>query len=444
MQEFQKNLTWFDSICLVTGVIVGSGIFLTTGIIAKQIHSPLWILLVWLVGGILAFCEAITFAQLAMLYPKAGGNYVYLKEAFGGYLAFSYGVSLFVIMQCGSIASIATGFAHYFGHFVPCCSMEKIWVLVYFWGFSKPIVAGQIIALALLWILTGFHCFGGKLGTGVQNFLTCLKILALLAFIACFFSLSNPDFSVDFIGKRPSIFQWGIALMMVMWAYAGSHNLGYAAEEICIPKKSIPLALLTSIAIVTALYLAINTVYLLAMPLSKIQGTVTIAHAVAKHLFGDAGVHFISLCILLATAGATSVIIFSSPRVYFAMARDKVFPGLKANLHPKYQTPTSFLLAQAIWTSILILVGNYESLFVFVMFPGFIFFAFIGIALLILRFRHLDLPIKMGYPYITIIYILSYLFLAGNTFVQYPKESLLGVFFLLLSYPLYHWMKSNP
>lgn len=441
MSEFKRILGFFDTVSLVIGIIIGSGIFLTTGEIAKYIQSPLWILVVWFAGGVISAWGAITFAQLGTLYPQAGGAYVYLRESFGGATAFVYGLALFIVLQCGSIAAIAIGFAHYFGEFCPCLAMNRVWID----GKVVHIAAGQLTAIVLIWLLTWFHYVGGRCGIRLQNVLTVLKVLALLIFIAASFLLYRRWEGCNLTGLRPSSVNFGIALIAVLWTFAGSHNVNYVAEEVHNPNRNIPMALLSSIGIISVIYIAVNAVYVFAVPISQIYGVEAVAAEVSGHLFGTWGRWAISAAIILSTAGAVNGLIFATPRVYFAMAKDGVFPGLTPELHPRYHTPSSFLLIQAIWTSILVLSGSYSSLFTFVMFSGFVFFALIGISLLKLRPRlpQIRLFWEWTYPIVPLLYIATFLALAVNTLRQFPIQSLAGIALLVLALPMYRILHSR-
>jgi APA family basic amino acid/polyamine antiporter len=443
--EFKRVLTLFDATALVAGTVIGSGIFLTTGLLAQQVSSPLWILVVWLAGGITSFLGALVLAQLGMLYPQAGGMYVYLREAFGGGIAFLYGFTVFTVFKCGSIAAVSVGFAHYFGRFVEGLGMERTWVTLAWGRWSWNLQAGQVVAIVLIWLLTYFNYRGARLGSLIQNVFTCLKIGALLAFVtAGILLLGRSAPSAPTVSHAaPSLSQFGLALIGVMWAFTGWDSLTYAAEEIERTHRNIPLALLGAMGVVTLVYLLVNFVYVAAVPISAIQGKERVAEIVAQNLFGFTGGNLIALAVLVSTLGTINGVIFLGPRVYFAMARDGVFAGIPARLHPAYQTPHVFLLLQGLWASVLVLVGNYETLFTFVMFPGFLFFSLTCLALLILRARRPQVKLVWGwsYPVIPIVFLLCYLALAVNTLYTRPWISLAGMGIFVLALPLYLGMK---
>lgn len=444
--EFKKTLNAFDAICMVVGIVIGSGIFLNTGLMAQNIASPVWILVVWLLGGLISCAGALTLAQLSMLYPQAGGIYVYLREAFGGEIAFLYGLTLFVVFQCGSIAAVAVGFAHYFGKVMPSLGMEHTLLLIPIGSYHLRIAAGHLVAIVAIWILTGFNYRGAKLGSWVQNLLTCLKTAAILGFVMLgAWYIHRPLANLTMAAEAPSMSHFGIALIAALWAYTGWDNLNYAAEEVKNPKRNIPLALLGGLGLVTLVYLLVNIVYVTVVPLEKIHGQERVAEIVMFHMTGNWGACFIAVAVMISTLGSVNGVIFASPRAYFAMARDGVFAGFMPTLHPVYHTPHKFLLVQGIWSSLLVFSGSYQSLFTFVMFPGFCFYALTSVALFILRHRHPREPLiwAWSYPVVPVLFLLCYVALAVNTLYQYPSESLAGMCVLVLALPHYLWKKAN-
>lgn len=444
-EGFKKILGIGDAVSMVIGIIIGSGIFLTTGIIAESVTSPFWILAVWALGGVITASLAFTFAQLASLYPQSGGAYVYLREACGGGIAFVYGIALFTVIQGGSIAAISLGFARYFGELLPCFSLDRIWVELKLGGWQWQLAAGQVSAVCLIWIFTYFNYVGGRTGVRLQNFLTALKILALLAFFFGAVCLCRKWSPGEIVTAAPSPAHLGVALIAVLWTFAGAHNINFAAEEVDCPQSNIPRALMAGIAIVTAIYLAVNVVYVFAVPLADIRGVEAVAAKVANPLFGAGGRILVCAAIVVSTAGAVNGLVFASPRAYFTMAQDGVFGGFSPRLHPRYHTPANFLLLQGVWTSLLALTGTYKTLFTFVMFSGFLFFGLIGVSLLILHRRHPHRKMvwEWGYPLIPLFYILTFIALAVNTLLQCPRQSLAGILLLFLALPLYPHLKKR-
>ncbi|UCF81006.1 MAG: amino acid permease [Acidobacteriota bacterium] len=433
--EFPRALGVLDSTALVVGTIVGSGIFLTTGLIARHLPSSGWILAVWLLGGVLSAMGALTFAQLGALRPEAGGAYVYTREAFGPLPAFLYGWTLFWILQCGSIAAIASGFSHYFGKFFPSFSMERVLVTLAFDGWTWHLAAGQLSAAAAVAVLTLLNICGLRAGSFLQNALAALKLSALAVFAAAGVAFSDVAAPAAMPPSQPaSASAVGVALVAVLWAYAGWFNLNFAAEEIKNPRRTIPAALGAGLALVTALYLAVNWVYVRAVPMEVIRGVVPVAERVAVHLWGDFAASLVAAAVVVSTLGALNGLILMSPRAFFAMARDGFFFKMRARLHPRFRTPHTFLAVQGAWSCVLVLAGGYEALFTYVMFAGFLFTALACASLFVLRKRAAGarLPFRWTYPWVPAGYILVCVVLALNTLRERPLESLGGFALLAL------------
>ncbi len=439
-KNFLRVLGLMDAIAMVVGIMIASGIFLTAGAIAQSIESPSWILCAWLAGGIISATGALTMAQLVSLYPQAGGIYVYLREAFGDFVGFVYGWVLFTVLQCGSIAAIAIGFAHYLGKIIPSLSMENAFSLG-----SWELKAGQISAIVIIALLTILNYRGARLGSQVQNVLTAVKVACLLVFISFAFLQSAPQEVISSTNKIPSLTGFATALVAIMWTFAGWYNINFAAEEVKNPRRNIPLALVLGIALVTIIYILTNMVYLRTLSIVEIQKVEAIAFPVMEKLFGVESAVFLSLLVVISTLGALNGLIFASPRAYFAMARDGLFPGLSAQLHPRYQTPYKFIVLQGVWCSILVLNGSYYALMTYVMFLGLLLTALSGVALIVLRRRHPEREMfcSWGYPLFPAFFILSSLGLAANTFWFQQTESLWGLLFLGFAFPIYFYLRKE-
>lgn len=427
--SFRRVLGLPAATAFVVGTVIGTGIFLTTGVIAENVRSPGWILAAWAAGALIAASGAVVFAQWAALRPQAGGAYVYLREAWGSGAGFAYGWSLFLILQSGSIAAVALGFAHYAGRIAPGLSPEKILFDADFFSFS----AGQLAAAGAILCLTLLHSLGAKWGGIAQTALTVLKVsalaaLALAGWLAARGSAETLSvFSPAAWSEPPSAAAFGVALVAVLWAYAGWWNLNFAAEEIRRPERTIPIALALGMGLVALLYLAVNWVYVFAVPAENVRGVVPVAERAVEHLFGAGAARWISLAAAASALGALSGLIFTSPRAYFAMAREGDF-FLPARLHRQFGTPHAFLWAQAGWAAALVFAGGYEALFTYVMFPGFLFTALACAALLKIRRTAPDAPLPMRalYPWAALFHLAVSLALAGNILVERPVESLLG------------------
>lgn len=279
------------------GIVIGSGIFLTTDIIAKSIPSPALILLAWLVGGLLTLAGALTYAELGAAMPEAGGQYVYLKEAYGPLFGFLFGWIVFLVYVTGGIAALAVAFAIYFSHFFPALSTDiflfSTEVNVFNFTIHYSLSIGQIVAIVIILLLSVVNYIGVALGKTIQNIITVIKI--------------------------------GIALVAVFWAFDGWNNINFVAGEIKNPQRNLPVALILETVGITVLYVLVNCVYFYSLPIDEVIGVERIAEKSASVLFGGIGGGLVSAAIIISILGSINGSIFSGPRVYYAMAKDKLF-----------------------------------------------------------------------------------------------------------------------
>ncbi|MGZ4886489.1 MAG: APC family permease, partial [Candidatus Aminicenantales bacterium] len=330
--QFVRRLGLMDTAFLVVGAVVGSGIFLTPGLIAASLPSPGLLLAVWLAGGLITLCGALSFAELGAMYPRAGGQYVYLREAYGPGAAFLFGWGFFGFIMCGGLAALAVGFAEFFGAFVPSLSMGSPILHVAMLGISYTLSAGQVVAAAAILVLTLLNTFGIRAGIAVQNLLTVFRIGAVLGLIVLGIvfgtKTGGTNFQHLFPGGLwlPGIWRaLGLALVAVFWTYDGWYSVNCTAEEIRDPERNIPRGLALGVGGVAILYVAVNVVYLLALPLEKIQGVTRVGVLVTTSLFGPGASALILAVIMVSVFGCLNANLLFGPRVYYAMARDGSF-----------------------------------------------------------------------------------------------------------------------
>jgi APA family basic amino acid/polyamine antiporter len=432
-----RRLGLFDSVMLMVGIVIGSGIFLTTGIMAESIPSASLLLLAWLVGGVITLAGALTFAELGAAMPEAGGQYVYLREAYGHLYGFLFGWILFLVSMGGSIAALAVGFAEYLGHFVPAVSAERSVVL----GIS----AVQVVAAGVVVALSAVNYVGVGLGKAVQNSFSVIKIGAVVVFVFMGLTVGRSvpvDFAVNPTGLTRSglLVGFGVAIIAVTWSFDGWHNITYVAGEIKTPQRNIPLALVLGTVLITTLYLAMNYAYFLALPVGDMAGVVRIAERAATAAHGTTAAGLISAAVIVSILGALNGAIFAGPRVYFAMARDGVFFRRVAQVHPRFRTPAFAILLQGAWASLLALSGTYEQLFTYVVFVTLLFWIAAVGAVFVLRKKApaLARPYRTwGYPVVPLVFIVASAAVLVNTLVARPVESLAGLGITLLGVPVY-------
>jgi APA family basic amino acid/polyamine antiporter len=447
-----RKMNLLDSTFLVIGSIVGSGIFMTTGFIAEYLPSPGFILLVWLVGGFIALSGALAFAELGAMYPQAGGQYVYLRKAYGTWAGFLYGWGFFWVIECGGIATLAVGFAEYFGYFVPRLSTQTYLLRFDVFNSTYSLSAGQLIAVLSIVILSGVNYLGIKSGVTVQNIFTFLRIGAVAALVILGLAIGKKSGVGNVEGLFPAggildFRLFGLALIAVLWTYDGWYGVNCTAEEIKNPERNIPLGLILGTLSVTLIYMLMNIVYILALPVEKMKGVARIGELASTHMFGTTATFFISATIMVSIFGCLSATIIYGPRVYFAMAEDKAFFRSMAYVHPRYKVPTKAIIWQAVWSSILCFTGTYKALFEYVVFALVIFFAATGLAVLVLRWKAPDAarPYKAwGYPILPLLFVLINLAVFVNTVMAQPLKSGVGLLILIAGIPAFlYWHRKS-
>lgn len=451
-ERLARKLNFVDCYFLVVGSVVGSGIFLTTGIMANELPSPIYIWITWLIGGLITIAGALTFAELGTMFPDAGGPYIYLREAFGSGAAFLYGWSFFWIVACGGIAALAVGFAEYFGSLVPGLPSSRVLLKFAVGPLDIRISAAQIFAVAAIVLLSALNMIGVKTGARFQNVTTGLRIAALLGFAAAGLILSRKSGfhqNLSAVFQAPQAFRWsgfGGALLAVIWTYDGWYSVSCAAEEVKKPEKTLPRALALGTLSVSLLYLLTNIVYSIALSMDEMKGVVRIGEKAASRLFGTEIVGIFSGVIALAIFGCLSANIMYCPRVYFAMARDRLFFKNLAFVHPRFRVPTKAVAVQMLWSSVLCLTGTYQKLYEFVVFALTLFFAATAISIVRLRrtFPDRARPYRVwGYPLLPVLYALINGAIFVNMVKTRPKQSAMAAILLCSGIPAFLFWRSK-
>ncbi len=458
-----RVLGLWDSTLLVIGLVLGSAVFLVTGGpggVADLLPSPGLLLLGWIVGGLLSFAGALVFAELGATLPKAGGQYVFIREAYGSLAGFLYGWTLFAVINTGSLAALAVGFAEYFGFFVPALGTDRVILTLPLPGWSLAISAGQVVAAAVIVLLSIVNYFGVKEGSVFQGIITVVKIASFAGFMVIGVILGNGSFShfVPFFGSpaagaaagaAAAGFPWSglvLAMIAMLWAYEGWNNITFTAGEIKDPQRNIPRSLVIGMTVITVIYVGMNLLYLYAMPIGEMPGTPRIGEAAALRLFGPIGQTLMSLAVLISVFGCISATVISGPRAFYAMAQDGLFFKSIGTVHPRYHTPAAAILWQCIWSSALCLSGTYNQLIAFVVFAAVLFYALAGASVIVLRLRHPEWPRPYrtwGYPVTPIVYVALCLVVLVSTIVAQPIESSWGILILALGLPAYFYWRAR-
>jgi len=450
-----RGLSLLDSVMLMVGGIIGSGIFLTAGQIASAVHKPLYFLGVWLVGGLISLLACFAFAEMAAMYPEAGGQYVYLREAYGEFPAFLYGWMIFTVGQSGTIAALAVGFAEYFGAILPFASAHQPVFTLLGWTLTR----GHLVSTSAIVLLTIINILGLKRGSALVNAATWAKFAAVGIFVLLGLAIGKgswSNYAVSLPLDQPAslshvISGFGVALIAVFWAFDGWVYITWVAGEIKNPQKVLPRAMLLGILLVGVLYMSVSVVYLYALPITQVANETTIAQAAAAALFSSNAAKWLGATIALSCFGAASSAILCSARVTYAMARDGAFFHAMGKVHPKYRTPALSLVLISAWSIVLALSGSYDQLYTYVMFMMILSYVAGVAALFVLRRKRPDVArpyLCTGYPYLPALYLLMAGAWALNSVYTRPKETLIGIGIVFLGAPFYafwRWqLKRNP
>lgn len=425
--ELPRKLSVVDSAAIVVGTVIGSAVFIVPSSVAQNLHTVPSFLGVWVFTGLLSFFGALAYAELGAMMPKTGGQYVFLREAYGPLPAFLCGWAFFLVIQSGSIATLAAGFSIYLSYFIPL-----------------GIASGRLVSVALILVLTLVNYRGVRQGAAVQKTFTVLKLggIAILVASALFATRETTPAAT---APAPFAFhQFGIAMIACLWAYEGWYCISFVAGEVVRPQRNLPLALALGVAAIMAIYLSANLAYLRVLPLGEIAEAPRVSATVAERTLGALGGSFVSLTILLSIIGSTNGTILTAARVYFAQARDGLFFSRAAEIHPRFETPGSSLLFQGVWASILAASGSYDKLFSYVIFAAWIFYGLTVSGVLILRRKqpHRERPYRMwGYPVTPLLFAAVSFWFVGNTLVTTPGPSLVGLAIIASGVPVYFYWR---
>ena len=432
-----------SAILIVIGSVIGSGIFLTTGGMAAIIPSPALLLTAWVLGGVLSIAGGLTYAEMGAMFPRSGGVYVFLQEAYGPLPAFLYGWAGLLVVISGSIAAVAVGFAEYLSFFFPALSTSRVVVsLDAPWG-AYTISAGQLMAALSLVVLGAVNYVGVRSGNFVNVILTSAKVagLAAIPVMALIAGDVTPSYTpvVPPDLARP-LASFGVAMIAVLWTYESWYYVTYAAGEIRDPQRNVPRALIIGVLALMGIYVTVNIAYLHALTLDEIKGVTRIAERASIALMGPRGATLLALTVVISTFGCNAAGILGGSRVIFAMGRDGVFLPAAARVHPRYRTPHVALVALTTWSVVLTLSGTYEQLFTYVMFASILFSVAAGLAIFRLRAIKPDHPRPYrawGYPWVPALFVLGSAAFVLNTLLERPVESAIGLVLVFLGVPVY-------
>jgi len=449
-----RGLSLLDSVLLLAGGIIGSSIFLTAKDIAGPLPHPTLFMLVWVMGALISMCAAFAFAELGSMFPDSGGQYVYLREAFGDLVAFLYGWMLFAVANGGTIAALSVASAAYLSAIFPAISEQHVVLTAVGITLTRTHIAGLISIVFVTWM----NVIGLRKGAVLQNVATWAKFVAMGAFVILGLAIGKGSWG-NFrwhgehagvtmgLSMNQLISALGIGLIAVFWAYDGWVYITWVAGEVKEPRRNVPRAMVLGIIVVAVVYLAMNMTYIYAMPLSEVAKHETIAAAAAEAMFSPRAANWLSVVIALACFGAMASCTLSGARVYYAMARDGVFFDRMAQVHPKWRTPAISLIGQAVWACLLTVSGRYDQLYTYVIYGMVLSYTLTVIGMFVLRWKRPEIPRPYrctGYPWLPAIYVLLGTWWTINTIVERPKEALAGTIIVLLGVPGYlYWKRQH-
>ena len=436
-----RRLGTVDAAAIIISNVIGSGIFLTPAVVASLTGDGRAMLGVWLAGGCIAFAGAMAYAELATLLPRAGGEYVYLREAFGPMAGFLTGWTSFVAGFSGAIAASAVGFASYLGRFVPAAGDMRVLARVGLGPVAVTVTPQALVAIAAIVLLSWVHLRGLGPGRLVQNVLAGAKVTGLVALVALGFSIG--DGAWTHFQPTPLAASGGflLALVPVMFSYSGWNAATYVAEEMRSPDRFLPRALAVGTGAVVVLYLALNVLFIYSIPVPELAGLRgSVMDVIAARLFGPAAGDLLAALTAVSIAASISAMVIAGPRVYFAMARDGLFFRRAARVHPRYRTPAAAIVAQAAWSAILVLTGSFASLITYTGFAVVLFSGIAGLALFALRRRRPETPRPfraLGYPLMPALFVLASALIVGNAVWRSPGPSAAGLGIIASGLPIY-------
>jgi APA family basic amino acid/polyamine antiporter len=442
--ELERRLGPIDAAAIVISNVIGGGIFFVPVVVAQLVPQPAAMIGVWLVGGVLAFAGAMAYAELAALRPHAGGEYVYLREAFGPLAAFLTGWTSFVAGFSGAIAASSVALADYVGHFFPPAADTRPIISIPLLSLSFS--PRTIVALTAIAALTILHVRGLGPGRVVQNFLAAIKVSAIVLLVALGFAIGRGDASNFSAPGDVGPVAFLLALVPVMFSYSGWNAAAYVAEEVRNPERNVPLALGLGTIVVVVLYVLLNALYIFAMPIGQLAALPggRLMDTIAERLFGFAAGDLLALFTIVSIAASVSAMVLAGPRVYYAMARDGMFVPPASRVHSRYHTPAAAIVAQGVWSGVLVLSGTLSQL---VSYTGFAVVLFAGVAvvaLFVLRKRHplAHRPFSaLGYPWAPAVFVIASAVMVVNEIWRNGTTAAAGLAVIALGVPVYYVMK---
>jgi APA family basic amino acid/polyamine antiporter len=447
----ERGLGFWGALAIVVGTTIGSGIFLVPKDMVANVGSPGMVMAVWVFGGLLSLAGALTYAELASALPGAGGEYVYLKEAYGPFFGFLYGWTQTWVAKAASIATLATAFFTYLANFWPALEATAFALPIPLGTGGSPLEIryGQFLAMGVILALAGLNCLGVRVGGGLQIAVTIVKVGLIGLLIAAGLLAGGGDpanfrSAVPATGGATGFFA---ALVAALWAYDGWNNVGMVASEVKEPRRNLPRALIGGTLAIIGIYLLANLAYFYVLSAEEVATSDRVAAAMMRAVAGPRGAAAVSLAAMISIFAALNGSILSGARVPYAMARDGLYFPIYARVSPTHHSPSWSIVLLSLWSSVLVFSGRYDQLYTMVIFPSWILYAMAAASVIVLRFKRPDLPRPyrtLGYPLVPIAFVLVAIALLGSTLMKSPRESGLGLIVIAAGVPFYLvWRRSR-
>ena len=445
MTELKRDLGLWAAVAIVIGTVIGSGLFRVPQTMVQSVGTAGWVMAVFVAGGLLSLAGALSYAELAAAMPGAGGEYVYLTEAYGPVWGFLYGWTQMWVAKSGSIATLATAFFEYLANFRP--EMEHVFYSVPLpigeHGGPLPLKYGQLLATGLILFLALINYFGAKFGGNVQVVMTAVKVAAIAAIIAAGLAYrSAPAIAASQPLTPITAAGFFAALVAALWAYDGWNNVSMVASEVKRPQRNLPLALIGGTLLVMALYLLANSAYFHVLTNVEVSANKRVAAAMMARVVGPWGASAVSVAVMISIFAALNGSILSGARVPYAMAKDGLFFRSFARVHPRFATPSVSILGLSLWSAVLVFSGRYDQLYNYVIFASWLLYGMTTAAVLVLRRKRPEMarPYRtLGYPVVPILFVAASLLLEGFTLRNSPREAVAGIVLILAGLPFYFY-----
>ena len=467
-----KSLGLFDSTTLVMGSMIGSGVFIVAADISRQVRSPGLFFLTWIISGLMTIIAAISYGELAGMMPKAGGQYVYLREAFGPLFGFLYGWTLFLVIQTGTVAAVAVAFGKFLGVFVPWVSAKTILlnlgtVPLFHHSIALTVSSLQLVAIVVLFFLSVLNIFGLRVGAGIQNVFTVLKVGALVGVVVLgiWWAFGHPvpasstqTFWQGAHWDLTTLTLVSVALVGPLFSSDAWNNVTFTGSEVVNPKRNLPLSLFLGTTAVSVIYILCNWAYYRALPFfGAMQGGLMeqgiqhaaedrVATAAAQVMLGGHGAGLMAAAIMVSTFGCANGMLMAGARVYYAMAKDGLFFSSVGNVDSKHHTPATSLMVQAVWAALLTLTGSYNELLDYVIFAVVLFYILTIAGVFRLRKTRPDAPRPYrawGYPVVPLLYIAFASFVELALLTHKPGRSIAGLSIVAIGIPVYYFWRGR-